>query len=296
MGLGRHAVEAIAREHMHRKVDGDVLMIGRQTVYFSGEDLLSVLREVGVDLKGVDPNTIEVDKETIDRRAKHASRALVSDRGLFRALGARSVLALDHSAYEGAEVIHDLRYPLPQALNGIADFIVDGSTLDNVFTPSVTLANYAALLRPGGRLIAINAFSAHDTPYAIMPPLWYVDYFVMNGFADCKVYIIAWDQNRDNVFYVDLDFLRSAKRQMGRFHSPFHMATLVMAERGEQATTDRLPNQQDYRSEAEWDIYLRNLDRMLTSKRHHLARSRHPQFYTDPVGGHRYVDSSFAAR
>jgi hypothetical protein len=209
--------------------------------------------------------------------------------------GAKSVRALDHSAYEGAEVIHDLCYPVPASLYGIADFIVDGSTLDNVFAPSVVLTNYAALLRPGGRLVAVNAFSPHDTAYAIMPPLWYLDYFVMNGFADCRVYVLVFDQDRDNVFYVDLQQLRSLKRRMGRFRSPFHMATIVVAEKGERSTTDRFPNQQDYRSDAEWETYLGNLDEMLRSSRHHLVRSRHPQFYTDPVGGHRFVDFDFSA-
>ena len=39
------------------------------------------------------------------------------------------------------------------------DFVVDGSTLDNTFNPAQTLRNFAELLRPGGRLLTINAFS-----------------------------------------------------------------------------------------------------------------------------------------
>ena len=120
----------------------------------------------------------------------------MSDAAPFKLLGARSVKALDHSPYEGADVIHDFRYPVPSHLHGTADFILDGSTLDNVFTPSIVLQNYAKLLRPGGRLLMENAFSAHNTAYVMMPPMWYLDYFVINKFVDCKVYIILFLEDK----------------------------------------------------------------------------------------------------
>jgi hypothetical protein len=47
------------------------------------------------------------------------------------------------SPYEGAEIIHDLNRPVPDKLKESADFIVDGSTLDNVFDPAMVLRNFA---------------------------------------------------------------------------------------------------------------------------------------------------------
>jgi hypothetical protein len=290
-------IEAVLREHLNVPVDGDVLMIGRQTTYLSPEDLLRVVREHGI-AANADPNSIELDKTTIDRRQGYDAQ-LVSDAALFKLLGARSVKALDHSPYEGAEVIHDLRYPLPSHLHGVTDFLVDGSTLDNVFTPSVVLQNFASLLRPGGRMLLVNAFSAHNTAYVIMPPLWYVDYFVMNNFSDCKVYILMFIEGEpivDNVFWVDLDYLYDARRGMGRFVSPHQMVTVVFAEKGADSTVDRLPNQQDYRSPEEWDQFQANLDVMRRRKRGHLVRSRSEMSFRPTVQGHPFIDKEFQAR
>jgi hypothetical protein len=297
--MGRHLIEAVIREHLHKPIAGDVLLIGRQTTYASPDKLIKIISEHGIQVD-TDPSDFELDKKTIDRKSGFGER-LVSDAALFTLLGARSIKALDHSSYEGAEVIHDLRTTVPAHLHNIADFIVDGSTLDNVFTPSTVLQNYAKLLRPGGRLFMENAFSAHNTAYVMMPPLWYVDYFVMNKFIDCKVYIILFLEDKirimvDNVFWVDLDYLSVSRRGMDRFVSPHQMVTIVFAEKGENSTVDRLPNQQDYRSPEEWSEYLANLDVIRQSKRHHVVRSRTERIFKPSIPGHPFIDRQFCVQ
>jgi len=299
MGMGKHLIEAVVREHLHKPIAGDVLLIGRQTVYLSPDELVLTIREQGVSLQ-VEPSSIEVDQTTLDRRHGYGQR-LVNDSAFFKLLGARSVKALDHSPYEGADVIHDLRYPIPDHLQGIADFIVDGSTLDNVFTPSIVLQNYAKLLRPGGRLLMENAFSAHNTAYVMMPPMWYLDYFVMNKFVDCKVYIVMFLEDKiramvDNVFWLDLDQVSVMRRRMHRFVSPHQMVTIVFAEKGENSTFELLPNQQDYRSPEEWSEYLANLDVIRQSKRHHLVRSRTERVFEPSIPGHPFIDGEFCVQ
>jgi SAM-dependent methyltransferase len=299
MGMGKHLIEAVVREHLHKPIAGDVLLIGRQTVYLSPDELVLTIREHGVSLQ-VDPSSIEVDQTTLDRRRGYRER-LVNDAAFFNLLGARSVKALDHCPYEGADVIHDLRYPIPNDLHGIADFIVDGSTLDNVFTPSTVLQNYAKLLRPGGRLLMENAFSAHNTAYVMMPPMWYLDYFVINKFIDCKVYIVMFLEDKirtmvDNAFWLNLDQVSVMRRRMHRFVSQHQMVTIVFAEKGENSTADRLPNQQDYRSPEEWSEYLANLDVMRQSARHHLVRSRTERIFEPAVPGHPFIDGEFCVQ
>ena len=159
MGLGIDAVEAIYREHSHRPIDGDVLLMGRQTVYFSPQGLLDLMKQHGHE-SHLSLDEITIDKETISRKTGMPTDIdYVSDISIFQMLGARSVRALDHSDYEGAEVVHDLTKPLPDKLKGIADFIVDGSTLDNTFSAALTIRNYAELLRPGGRILMVNMWS-----------------------------------------------------------------------------------------------------------------------------------------
>jgi hypothetical protein len=113
MGLALHAVDAIGREHAYRPIKGDVLFIGRQATYFTPSGLAAQLRSHG---HVVDAGAIEVDRTTIHRLPGYGE--IVTDRSIFHALGIDSVKALDASAYEGAEIVHDLNRPLPDNLKG----------------------------------------------------------------------------------------------------------------------------------------------------------------------------------
>src|SRR5208282_438429 len=219
MGLGSSTVEAIVREHSYKAIRGDVLLIGRQTVYLSPQEYVDILRQHGVDPAKEQLEQMTIDRQTIDRRtiAITPGKELISDRSIFHVLGVEHVRALDHSDYEGAEVLHNLNKPLPKELESIADFIVDGSTLDNVFDPALALRNLSKLLRPGGRLLLVNMLSNHHEPYTIPSALWYLDYFVMNGFIDCKVYISVYFPSGPNVFCINLDYLADPKLHVSHF-------------------------------------------------------------------------------
>jgi len=295
MGIGIHIVEPLIREHCYRPVRGEVVTMGRQTVYFSPKEILRLLADHGIDTSATEPGAIEIDSDTIDRLPGYNQRALITDRALFRLLGVPEIHALDRSDYEGADIIHDLSLPLPERLHTIADFIVDGSTLDNTFNPTLTLRNYCEMLKPGGRLLALNAYSCFDTPYCIMPPMWYLDYFVMNNFTDCKAYVLVFKGAGPqwNSYWLDLGWLQSERRRMGRFVSTEHMYSVIFAEKGPDSTSDRYPVQQDYRSDEDWELYSRNLAVMQQSKRPHLLRSNSPVFVPDVLGGHMLIDSEF---
>src|SRR5207248_2272071 len=146
----------------------------------------------------------------------------IRDDAFFRMLGADRVRAIDYSDYEGAEIVHDLNRPIPVELAASADFIVDGSTLDNVFDPATCIQSVARILRPGGRFIANNVGSPHQNPYMIMTPYWLLDFFSINGFADCRVYVMLHGRRGErNVFAVD-----AASEAGPAFNAPRQM-TLV---------------------------------------------------------------------
>jgi hypothetical protein len=272
MGLGGQAIDAIGREHAHRPIAGDVIFIGRQTVYFSPQDLV---RRLGDHCKGVDANAVEVDRSTLNRRMEGE---LATDRSIFRALGlpAERIKALDVSGYEGAEIIHDLNRPIPDALRASADFIVDGSTLDNVFDPAQALRNMADMLRPGGRLLMINAWNTRDSAYTACSAPWYFDYFVTNGFADCKVYVCVGSARSTNVYWLDPALIDEDEWRVRTpilaswWRRPF---IVVLAEKSAHATATATPSQAQYRSPAEWERYRANLAAIGASARPHVVRS-----------------------
>jgi hypothetical protein len=293
MGLGLDIIEAIVREHTYKPISGDVLLIGRQSIYLTPDEYLATLRSHGVIPTGEQLSRIRVDNNTLNRNDE---RTLIADTSIFALLGVENVRALDHSDYEGAEVIHDLNKPVPATLESVADFIVDGSTLDNTFNPALTLQNFAKLLRPGGRLIAHNTLTNFRDPYITPMAPWYMDYFVMNQFVDCKVYIRVQCPPEPNFFCIDLDCLLDPAKVVRNFVSPYKMSCVVFAEKGLQSTTDIWPSQGHYRSADDWRTYRRRLYPIQSSARPHIVRSRVEMSYFDIIGGYLFIGNDYVAR
>ena len=292
MGLGLQAIDAIGREHAYRPIKGDVLFIGRQATYMTPAELAARLRLHG---NAVDAGTIEIDHTTIHRRPGYGE--IVTDRSIFRALGIDNIKALDVSPYEGAEIIHDLNRPIPDKLKEIADFIVDGSTLDNVFDPATVLRNFAQLLRPGGRLITINTLNTRDNAFTICPPSWFLDYFVENGFSDCRVYVCAGFAGSYTSYWFDTYYIAAERPTRLVFPSMiWGYYTLVFAEKSAASTTDRAPIQNDYRSAVEWTRYVAQLSEINRSPRPHLARSIGCLIPRVARRGFQWMDNNFSAR
>ena len=170
MALGRDVVDAIIREHSYRPIAGDVVVIGHQSVDLSGSEVLELMREHGVAAAASD-------EPAWQKRAE--VEAGVSAATIFKLLGIDTVRILDA---EDVDIVHDPALPIPQHLEGCADFIVDGGALSDLFSPEAAIRNYASMLRAGGRLLAINNLSGHFDPYSIPSTVWYLDYFVVNGF------------------------------------------------------------------------------------------------------------------
>lgn len=88
---------------------------------------------------------------------------LVDDSGyterMFRALGFGEVETMDFSAYEGAQILHDLNKPLPKTLKGRFDFVFDGGTTEHVFDVAQCFRNMFDMLAVGGTLISVTPFN-----------------------------------------------------------------------------------------------------------------------------------------
>ena len=129
-GLGYECVKAIVREHKYRPIASNVIIVGRQTVYFTPEQILKLLREHCVDVEGVHSADLDIDLSTTNRHYRFRNIDSISDPELFRLIGVPKVLALDHSDYEGADIVHDLTKPIPQ-------ICVDAPTSSWTVAPSI---------------------------------------------------------------------------------------------------------------------------------------------------------------
>lgn len=76
---------------------------------------------------------------------------------LLSAFGYPNMEALDFTAAEGADHIHDLNQPVPPALKKQFDLIIDGGTTEHVFQIGVALENCHEMLKPGGVMMSFVA-------------------------------------------------------------------------------------------------------------------------------------------
>ena len=284
MGIAHWLAEMIIREHVYRPITGTVLVIGRQTVILRPADAIERMKRWGVE-----PATSCLDNIGVDEQTSAGKGAgFIRDDEFFRLLGVDKFRCLDHSDYEGADLICDLNEPLPDEINGIADFIIDGSTLDNIFNPALGVINLNKLLKPGGRLISINMGNNWNNPYIILTPMWLFDYFVQNRFDDVKVYYVSIFEDGLNVV---APLLRSLHPPVQGIHNPrgaidMRAAAIVcLVEKGTDSTWGLAPSQHFYRSPESWAVFEPNLRRIARCERPHVLwsntewRSHVPEAY-----------------
>jgi len=207
------------------------------------------------------------------------------------------VSVIDYSQYVSGRATHDSADDIPDRLDASVDFILASGSLDDTFDPAMTVKNYGDLLRPGGRLLMTSPFTGNSHFYVTPNLLWYLDYFVMNNFSDCKVYIIVQlTPDWINVFYLDPEQLLATPGAARNFTAPFPMQIVVIAEKADNSTTSIWPTQGQYRSDADWAAYRQSLSAMAHSARPHIMRSTGPLRYFAAAGGHLFVDENHTAR
>jgi SAM-dependent methyltransferase len=284
MALGRDVVDAIIREHAYRPITGDVLLIGQQAITLSRDEVLELMREHDVIAAARD----------MQQRASADSGAM-SAAAFFALLGIDRLHMLDIGT-AGETGTGYFGGPLPDRLEASVDFIIDGGALTDIFSPAAVLRNYARSLRPGGRLIAVNNLSSHFDPYSIPTASWYLDYCVINAFADCKVYVLDYPPGRPaQAFCLDIDCLLDPAREIRAFLSPHETAVILFAEKAAASTTDETPTHAHLRSGAEWQRYRQNLARIKRAPRPHLVRSRDEPGKLDVRGGHLFMRADYTA-
>lgn len=72
----------------------------------------------------------------------------------FGKIGYPQMAALDFTAAEGAEIIHDLNLPLPDQHKEQFDLVIDGGTTEHIFYIGQALDTCHALLKPGGVMMS----------------------------------------------------------------------------------------------------------------------------------------------
>jgi len=254
MGIPSQVARLILREHMFRPITGQLLSIGRQTVHLTPRQAKALVEaELGIQLD-VDPKGLELDTSTRGAR----NRGLISDRAFFSLFSDATYHCLDQSNYENADIVFDLcSTQTPSELQDRFDFVVEGSTLDNVFDPAAALRNLTRVTRVGGRLFQHNRVSRRPNVYVAFALSWFYDYYSVNEFEDCQVYLAQWDAEQvtsrwDFYHYRPLREHDGVLKYFGQdtWYYPWrHAHAIVIAEKGSQSTSDKHPIQFEYRAD-----------------------------------------------
>jgi SAM-dependent methyltransferase len=252
MGIPSQVARLILREHAFRPITGKLLSIGRQTVHLTPRQAKAMVEaELGIQLD-VDPLSLEVDTSTREAR----DRGFISDRAFYSLFTDAEYQCLDQSDYENADIVFNLCEPsLPLELENRFDFIVDGGTLDNVFDPAAALRNLARIASPRGRIHHHDRASRIHNVYVAFALSWFHDYYSVNEFEDCQVYLAQWDDNglRSRWDFYRYNPLRERDGVTGYigqdtwFYPWRHGHVVVMAEKGLQSTWNKNPIQFEYR-------------------------------------------------
>ena len=154
------------------------LTLGRQRLYVTPPELAALAARYRPDLSNGGAGLAHGD---------HA------DAFLKRFLDVAELQAMDHSAYEGATVTHDLNVPVPEPLHAQYDVVIDSGTLEHVFNLPVALANCMTLVKPGGTLFLCtpaNNMCGHGF-YQISPELFFRVFKDVNGFALTRMVLVT---------------------------------------------------------------------------------------------------------
>jgi hypothetical protein len=257
----------LAEEHKYIPFPKEIHLLGRQTISMSVEQLHAIFSVLGIT-----PREVVVEYDIRTRQAKTDNPSM-NDATFFKMFGVESIRAVDHSDFEGADIVFDLTKKLPPQYESCADLIFDGSVMDNIFDPSSGMHNVAGMLRPGGRYIGINVGSTKWLPsYVAFNPYWFFDFFIANGFRDVKIYVIDFKEypnaSRGGKGTVCLLDAKANHREVHSYPvSNGAVAILIIAEKDLNSISDGRTSQGCYRLTDEWEVFDSNIARILKSKR-----------------------------
>lgn len=114
MGIAAPTIRFLAWQHRLRPLQPPVLLLGRQHVYVTYEELVEIIKDEGLIPSPVRSADISTN---IPGWEEGLRRGYTSDRAVFQALAGHDVYALDNFSGEAADFMHDLNLPIPLDLS-----------------------------------------------------------------------------------------------------------------------------------------------------------------------------------
>ena len=248
MTISAPLIELFVQEHQFRPWRGRLLTLGRQTILVDAARLQTLLTGYGI---AWDPTLATYDSTTV-QAVQAPGKEYVTDAAFFKSFAPEASLdVMDVTDYEGANLIHNLCEPVPKHFCETYDVIFNGSILDNIFDPAQALRNMSRMLKSGGRVIHIEMASNYAYEYLIYSTDWFIDYYTLNDFRDCRIYVCTF-KDGDELMNGPWDVYAYMPKPDGDAYSLRQLGSqqavvVVIAEKGESSRFDANPVQWCYR-------------------------------------------------
>lgn len=225
---------------------GPVLLLGRQMVFGSAVNVAWALRTQGIEPRCKTstcqgPNIPGLDLKIYG----HFTNDILAMKML---VGDVSVTAVDIAAYQGAELIHDISKPFPEANLGHYGLIIDAGTLEHVLDAKTSLDNLTACLREGGSILHMSPSNGYlDHGYFQFSPSFFRDYYSSRAMCIDNIALVEHPARRTNhAQWTFWHWDESIKRK--KFISAHPLATFCTATRlcGKVTTTEIRQDFEDY--------------------------------------------------
>ena len=254
MGINKQTLKMFLNENNYKKITGDFLCIGKQTVNVDPFATIKLFEKYGCSSTKLKNLYSNKKYDTLTRHAKD----IFMDEDLLSCFSDAKYNCLDRSSYEGASIIHDMNTPISDNLHQKFDFIYNGSCMDNLFDPVSFIRNTSNMLKVGGRILHIECATGVPGAYIMYSPEWFFSYYAINNYIDCKVYVsVARSEGTTrHIFDTDLfiwqpffnrqkDYsdIKACKSINGLMH------LIVIAEKGRDSTSNLCPIQMQYLDE-----------------------------------------------
>ena len=146
MGINLATFEFLLRAQKTLGDFGSTLVLGRQRLLIRNEKEKTAYAKVLAEYRP-DLSMDDIAHSYVDR--------------IIEQLGGSPCHFLDNSAYEGAQVIHDLNEPLPESLHSSYDTVIEIGVLEHIFNIGVAMKSVAQMVRPDGRFLSVNVADNH---------------------------------------------------------------------------------------------------------------------------------------
>ena len=207
-------------------------------------------------------NYLDLQKFKIDTKTRNKNLVNIDDESLIKLFANVNYDALDKSSYESANKLLDLNSTrLPKKFYSKYDFIYDGGTLDNLFSPSNAIINFSKMLNNKGRILHSNMSGAWPGAYSSFSCEWFYSFYSNNNYKNVQVFLLVpfrgkWPNPDYYVYLYNPYFTRKKNYNPLEAIKKFDIrgsTVICYAEKNNLSTNIRIPIQSHYIEREDFD-------------------------------------------